>query len=768
MVGIERSPTAFVSWAHSDDAWQSKILDFVYALRKFGIDADVDLFHAHKSGVDWSTYGPDAIRRSDVTIIAASATYKERWEQRRKTRSGAGAAREANVLKDLFDRDHDSFLRKVTVVLLEGITVDDVPAELASGLPHFEITGLDQNELEDLLRRLTGQPAYVPAPVGRIPILPPALRSAEYTPSIAVTRTPGVEGMQDLSTGLSRVAVEIADTATTTSESQTTKLQGVGAALAAGFQVECETRISEAARVWDWTSVRELAAEYARSLPAATTLGHPVVTRVLDLLRTGRQYEALMEVADAALAVDPGMPGVWRRYAQALVDRGSTTVALRLYRGVFEDLTAPDDERIEARGGIGRCYKQLFLDTTDSDRRADYLQRALDLYLVAYNADTQHFWLGINAAALLTRASREDIAVSAVPDTALTARTIATQVLETVDTQQHDQWAKATACEASVALGLDDEAVQRGAVFAEDRDTDAFAIASLLRQLQEVWNLDTTTPLGNALLPILRGALLKREGGRVLLPTRDVGASRLDRLEGLDLEMVLGIERYQTLAWYRTGLRRCRAVARVETLNEDGLGTGFLVKGAALHGSLPERVLVTNSHVIPEHLDPRNAVVAFHGLDADAAGPNRFRVSKRWWYEPSSGPHLDTTVLELDGYPQQVDPIPLAPELPALTPTSRAYVIGHPRGLQQPQFSLQDNLILDRDDTHLHYRSPTEGGSSGSPVFDGQWQLIGLHHAGGFAVPRLNNKGGTYEANEAITLDAIRNALANRPPAAVD
>ena len=318
-----------------------------------------------------------------------------------------------------------------------------------------------------------------------------------------------------------------------------------------------------------------------------------------------------------------------------------------------------------------------------------------------------------------------------------------------------------------MALGNYDEAVQRGSGFAEDPDTDAFAIASLERQLLEVWELDTTTPLGNALLPVLRGALLKREGGSVLLPTRDVGAPRLERLAGADLEKVLGIERYQTLAWYRNGLLRCRAVARIETLNEDGLGTGFLVEGAALHESLPERVLVTNGHVIPEGLDARNAVVAFHGLDSDAARPNRFRVLRRWWYEPSSSPQLDTTVLELDGNPQRVEPIPLAPQLPELTPSTRAYVIGHPRGLQQPQFSLQDNLVLDRDDTRLHYRSPTEGGSSGSPVFDGQWQLIGLHHAGGFAMPRLNGETGTYAANEALIIGAIRNAMAQRPPAAV-
>ncbi len=534
---------------------------------------------------------------------------------------------------------------------------------------------------------------------------------------------------------------------------------------------EIVDRMTEEARVFNWVSVSQLAAMYARSLRAAATDPQPEVIQVLDLLRKSRRYDALMEVADAALAGRQDVAGVWRRYAQALVDRDRTAVALAVYTRVSEDPNASDDDRIEATGGIGRCYKQLFLTTPDSDRRVHYLQRALDVYWGSHKADPQLIWHGINAAALLARAGRDGITVSGTSDAASAARDIAEQVLETVDQQpQSQQWTKATACEASVALGHYDDAVQRGEAFVEDPDTDAFAIASLLRQLLEVWELNTSTPLGNALLPILRSALLQREGGDVVLATRDVGAARLDRLAAADarLEKVLGVERYRSLTWYRNGLLRCRAVARIENLNEDGIGTGFLVKGADLHGSLPEWVLVTNGHVIPEGLDPRNAVVAFHGLDSDALGPNRFRVLKRWWYEPSSSPQLDTTVLELDGYPQRVEPIPLAPQLPELTPSTRAYVIGHPRGLQQPQFSLQDNLVLDHDDTRLHYRSPTEGGSSGSPVFDNQWQLIGLHHAGGFAMPRLNGEGGTYAANEALIIGAIRNAMAQRPPAAME
>ena len=39
------------------------------------------------------------------------------------------------------------------------------------------------------------------------------------------------------------------------------------------------------------------------------------------------------------------------------------------------------------------------------------------------------------------------------------------------------------------------------------------------------------------------------------------------------------------------------------------------------------------------------------------------------------------------------------------------------------------------------------------------WELIGLHHAGSTAMPRLNGKPGTYAANEGITLREIKTAL---------
>jgi V8-like Glu-specific endopeptidase len=517
-----------------------------------------------------------------------------------------------------------------------------------------------------------------------------------------------------------------------------------------------------AASTFDWATVNELASEYAAYLYAVPALPEGV-GQILQVLRQSLRYEELELVADAALAHGLDAHVVHRQYAQALVDGGNPAVALRLYTDLADDEAVPMVDRVEARGGIGRCYKEMFLACTESARRRHYLTRSLDVYLAAYLENTNHTWHGINAVALLARAERDGIDLArGAPERAA----LADHILRTVDSAPvHDTWTEPTACEAAIALGRYDEAAERAEAFIETRP-DAFTVAAFHRQLRKVWQLDTTSSPGSELLPLLRSALLRVNGGQVTVESTDVRAARLDDdFAGERLERILGADSFLPLAWYRTGLQRCRAVARVETVNDDGLGTGFLVAGPDLHPDLPPLVVVTNGHVVPEALNPAEAFVAFHGLDDDPGRQARFRVTRQWWYQPSARSGLDTTILELAGYPQDVIPAPLASALPRKPLLNRrAYVIGHPRGLAQPQFSMQDNVLLDYDDRVVHYRSPTEGGSSGSPVFNNDWQLIGLHHAGGFNLPQLNRAGGTYAANEGITFDAIRRGMATQSP----
>ncbi|HRN57357.1 MAG TPA: serine protease, partial [Agriterribacter sp.] len=194
-------------------------------------------------------------------------------------------------------------------------------------------------------------------------------------------------------------------------------------------------------------------------------------------------------------------------------------------------------------------------------------------------------------------------------------------------------------------------------------------------------------------------------------------------------------------------------------------------KGNDLHESLGEELLlITNAHVVSNDamqkaLHPDEAVVTFEVLDKGAA---ELRIAEVLWSSPGS--LLDASVLRFDkeslaivkALTKDIAFYPLAKRLPALQddapPGERVYIIGHPAG-GTLQLSFQDNLLLDHEDPRIHYRTPTTGGSSGSPVFNQQWELIGLHHAGSGEMPRLHGQPGTYQANEGIWIQAIRNAI---------
>jgi V8-like Glu-specific endopeptidase len=126
------------------------------------------------------------------------------------------------------------------------------------------------------------------------------------------------------------------------------------------------------------------------------------------------------------------------------------------------------------------------------------------------------------------------------------------------------------------------------------------------------------------------------------------------------------------------------------------------------------------------------------------------------WSSPPC--ELDTTVLTLDAPVGGVEACRGTTARPRRDGKQRVYVIGHPSG-RELSYSIDDNVLLDYDERVLHYRAPTEHGSSGSPVFNRDWEVLAVHHAGRMDMPRLGGQEGTYPANEGIWLEAVHRAL---------
>ena len=83
-------------------------------------------------------------------------------------------------------------------------------------------------------------------------------------------------------------------------------------------------------------------------------------------------------------------------------------------------------------------------------------------------------------------------------------------------------------------------------------------------------------------------------------------------------------------------------------------------------------------------------------------------------------------------------------------------IIQHPNGAQK-QICIGHNSLKYFDEECIQYLTDTLPGSSGAPVFDSKWNLIGIHRAGSnIAAPR---SGGYYLYNEGISIKCVREFL---------
>jgi endonuclease G len=246
--------------------------------------------------------------------------------------------------------------------------------------------------------------------------------------------------------------------------------------------------------------------------------------RDLGLLRAKRQFTLMRPYAEAVRASGTDDFKVRRQYGQALIELGAYGAALKMLRDIIGDAPAKHPERYEARGLVGRAYKQQYVDAPEAPGAHTLLRNALDAYQSVFEEDVAHVWHGINAASLILRASREGIDG---PDPAR-ARDIATAILSELQRRlkektmkdpsaKLDVWDYATRVEASLALGKYWEADIALNDYLAHPDMDAFEVSSTHRQFEEVLQLDKD-PKGQPLLDRLWQAVERYRAPRSLRP----------------------------------------------------------------------------------------------------------------------------------------------------------------------------------------------------------------------------------------------------------
>ena len=214
------------------------------------------------------------------------------------------------------------------------------------------------------------------------------------------------------------------------------------------------------------------------------------------------------------------------------------------------------------------------------------------------------------------------------------------------------------------------------------------------------------------------------------------------------------------VAFLERGGVAAHAVGRVAYTDGRPLGSGFLVS---------DRLFITNNHVISSSQTARNLCIEFdYELDpaAQPRGPTRFALDPSVFFVTDPVAGLDYTLIavgqKLSG-PKRLNDYGWC----ALSNASDKHALGevanivqHPDG-RYKEVVLRENRLVARLDLVLHYIADTEPGSSGSPVFNNEWEVIALHHWGGPWRQQVDETGRPLdqEVNEGIRISAIVNDL---------
>ncbi len=565
------------------------------------------------------------------------------------------------------------------------------------------------------------------------------------------------------------------------------------------------------------TAVRDFAI-IVRSDPD-NLLGRAI--HIAKQLRRQREFRALLTLAEeiARGGVDIG----WLSYfaASAIIDLGGVepydpeaedaaedsreageaaptsgfAASAEAYLGRAMELCKPEHENdtkllSECLGLAGRIWKtRAVMPGTDPLAAAQAFERSFAFYGQGAALPVDPDFHRVNQLGLIRAAEKIGLRLARPAEAKRWARAILARAETALKAGSDNPYIFSNGGDAALFLGREDKAAELYRKFVESQKDNAFALNASRRQLAEVWGQDVR---GNTDISAVMRDMVEYSAYRASSLSMS-----LEEIEVMDLKSDAEAQGLEALfdgppalprAHVRDVLRLSQGVGLVRRPNGRPVGTGFLLRGHKLHPQLGEDlVFVTNDHVVSDQrrypgvvtLKARDARIVFEDLDPE----REFSVREVLWASPASV--HDIAILRLTDQPSGLeqefeiaDSLPgrwlteehqAARDAPKLAP--RVFVMGHPNG-RGLEITFERNYLIDHElanpsmkatpaAVRVHYRAPTESGSSGSPVLSAaSRKLIAVHH--GWAPKPLFRElkdNEVYEANEGLWIQAVRAAF---------
>jgi endonuclease G, mitochondrial len=216
------------------------------------------------------------------------------------------------------------------------------------------------------------------------------------------------------------------------------------------------------------------------------------------------------------------------------------------------------------------------------------------------------------------------------------------------------------------------------------------------------------------------------------------------------LEAIINTADFVGCRYLDAGVAAARAVGRILIKDDNGRllghGTGSMIS---------PHLMLTNHHVFDTAQAAATSHVEFDyqdGVDGKLLDVTTFGFDPDRFFLADEG--LDFAIVAVRAAADELAPFGfnrlIEGEGKALL-GEFVTIVQHPRG-EKKQVALRENRIVDGGQRFVHYTADTEPGSSGSPVFNDQWEVLALHHA---SVRAPEHPEFGHVLNEGVRVTAI-------------